>query len=216
MQRRFRAVFSRTRSPPQFGIRFREAGSPLDYGDGAPVTIPSSRNPPHSTARLVSRFRTALPPWRIALAGAALWGPAMGASALAALLVDRWETPALIRTVVLLFTCGGAIAFPIALALARLLASGARPEPAFAAIFVSLATATIGFTALFFALCYRSYYAQWHAEPLTHLWAIQFIHTAAGAVYQFAVLGLRLYFPVGFVALFGGALMSLRFVRHAR
>lgn len=140
----------------------------------------------------------------------------MGASALAALLIDRWETPALIGTNVVLFAFGGAIAFPIALYLARLLAVGARAEPAFATAFVSLAAATIGFTALFFALDYRSYYAQWHAEPLTRFWAIQFIHTSAGAVYQFAVLGLRLYFPLGFIALFAGSLISLRFVRRAR
>ena len=140
----------------------------------------------------------------------------MGASALAALLMDRWETPDLIRTLVVLFAAGGAVAYPAALALARLLAADARAEPAFAAAFVFLAAATIGFTALFFALYYRSYYAQWHAEPMTRFWAIQFVHTAAGAVYQFAVLGLRLYFPFGFVTLFVGALLSLRFVRHAR
>lgn len=180
------------------------------------MTILSSQNAPHPGARLAARFKLALPPWRAALAGALLWGLAMGASALAALLVDRWETPALIRTVVVLFAGGGAVAFPVALYVARLLAIGARAEPAFAAAFVSLAAATIGFTALFFALYYRSYYAQWHAEPLTRFWAIQFVHTAAGAVYQFAVLGLRLYFPFGFAALFIGALMSLRFVRHAR
>jgi hypothetical protein len=159
---------------------------------------------------------TAVPPKRATLAGALLWGLAMGASALAALLVDRWETPALIRTVAALFAGGGAVAFPVALYGARLLAGGARSQPAFAAAFVSLAAATIGFTALFFALHYRSYYAQWHAEPLTRLWTIQFIHTAAGAIYQFAVLGLRLYFPFGFAALFVGALMSMRFVRQAR
>lgn len=140
----------------------------------------------------------------------------MGASALAALLIDRWETLARIRIVAVLFAAGGAVAFPVALYAARLLVPGARTEPAFAATFVCLAATTIGFTALFFALDYRSYYAQWHAEPLTRFWTIQFIHTVAGAVYQFAVLGVRLYFPLGFIALFAAALASLRFVRHAR
>ncbi len=180
------------------------------------MTILSSRKPSRVDAGYAGRFAAAMPPWRAALLGALLWGLAMGASALAALLIVRWETPSLIGTVVVLFACGGAVAFPPALVLARLLAAGARTETAFAAAFVSLAATTIGFTALFFALYYRSYYAQWHAEPLTRLWAIQFIHTTAGAVYQFAVLGLRLYFPLGFVALFAGALTSIRFVRHAR
>lgn len=167
-------------------------------------------------ASLVTRFRSALPPWRVAFAGALAWGLAMGVSVLVALLIDRWATPAQIRVVAVLFVSGGAAAFPAALFAARLLVPGARAEPAFAAAFVSLAAATIGFTALFFALYYRSYYAQWHAEPLTRFWAIQFIHTSAVALYQFAVLGLRLYFPFGFAALFAAALVSQRFIRNAR
>ena len=180
------------------------------------MTTLSSPDSPGPAARLAARFAIAVPPWRVALSGALLWGLAMGASALAALFLDRWETPELIRANVVLFALGGAVAFPPALYVARLLAAGARAESAFAALFICLATATIGFTALFFALYYRSYYAQWHAEPLTRFWAIQFIHTVAGAVYQFAVLGLRLYFPLGFFALFAGSLISLRFVRRLR
>lgn len=130
----------------------------------------------------------------------------MGASALLALLLDRWETPVLVRTVVLLFALGGAFAFPIGWTLARLLSQGRRPETAFAAAFVSLGVATIGLTALLYALEYRSYYAEWHAAPFTITWAFQFVFTGLVAAYQFAVLGLRLYFPVGFVALFSAAL----------
>ena len=35
----------------------------------------------------------------------------------------------------------------------------------------------------------------------TITWSFQFVHTLATAFYQFVVLGMRLYFPLGFVAL---------------
>ncbi len=64
-----------------------------------------------------------------------------------------------------------------------------------------------------FALQYRSYYAQWHEPALTIAWSIQFVHTVATAFYQFIVLGIRLYFPLGFIAL---ALASIWFARQQR
>ena len=45
------------------------------------------------------------------------------------------------------------------------------------------------------------------------IWFLQFAHTIAAALYQFAVLGLRLFFPVGFVALL---VASFWFARRAR
>lgn len=151
------------------------------------------------------KLRQALPSLRLALAGSALWGFAMGASAFCSLLLDHWETPLRVRAVVVLFALGGAAAFPIGWMLARLLSHGRRAETAFAAAFVALAVTTIGLTALFYALQYRSYYAEWHAEPFTVTWAFQFVFTGLVALYQFAVLGIRLYFPGGFAALFTAA-----------
>ena len=40
--------------------------------------------------------------------------------------------------------------------------------------------------------------------------SIQFVYTSAAAVYQFAVMGVRLYLPLGAVVLFGTALMIAR------
>ena len=78
---------------------------------------------------------------------------------------------------------------------------------------MSLAVATVAVTAGFFALQYRDYYAEWHAEAFTRIWFLQFAHTLAAALYQFAVLGLRLFFPLGFVALL---VASFWFARRAR
>ena len=142
-----------------------------------------------------------------------LWGIAMGASALLVLALENWETPQKIRTVTALFVLGGAAGFPLGLVLARFLSYRRRREAAFATAFLSLAVATAAMTAGFFALQYREYYAEWHADPFTRIWFLQFAHTFAAALYQFAVLGLRLFFPLGFAALL---VASFWFARRAR
>lgn len=155
----------------------------------------------------------ARPPLAATLAGSAIWALAMGGGALVNLVLDGWETAARIRFVALLFAIGGALAFPAGLFLARLVSAGRRSEAAFAASVVSLTVCTIAITAALYALQYRSYYAEWHAPAFTVTWAIQFLFTTAVAFYQFAVLGIRLYFPVGFLAL---AVAGLWFARRPR
>ena len=154
-----------------------------------------------------------MPAPRTALFGALLWAGTMGASALVNLLLYDWETPEKIRTVSLLYACGGALAFPVGLFAARLVSLGRRWEVAFAAAFVCLLGATVGLTSGLFALQYRSYYAEWHAPAFTLTWGFQLVFTTLVALYQFVVLGIRLYFPLGFVALFAA---SVWFPRHRR
>jgi hypothetical protein len=162
---------------------------------------------------LSGALAAALPPFLPMLAGMLAWGIAMGASALGVLLFENWETPQKIRTVTALFALGGAVAFPFGLILARFLAYRRQREVAFAVAFLSFAFATACVTGGLFALQYREYYAEWHADAFTRIWFLQFIHTVAAALYQFAVLGLRLFFPVGFVALL---LASFWFARRPR
>lgn len=142
-----------------------------------------------------------MPSLRTALLGAVLWGVTMGASALINLLLDDWETPAKIRFVSLLYAAGGVLAFPVGLFLARLVSRGRHWEVALAAAFVCLLAATLAFTGALFALQYRSYYAEWHAPAFTITWAFELVFTGLTALYQFVVLGIRLYFPLGFAAL---------------
>ncbi|MER9074725.1 hypothetical protein NKH80_18225 [Mesorhizobium sp. M0904] len=163
--------------------------------------------------RTLHRLRRALPSLRTAFAGALLWAMAMGASALLNLLQYNWETPAKIRFVSLLYAAGGALAFPIGLFLARLVSLGRHWEIALAAAFVCLLAATIVFTGGLFGLQYRSYYVQWHAPAFTITWVFQFVFTMLTALYQFVVLGIRLYFPLGFIAL---AVASVWFARQQR
>ncbi len=137
----------------------------------------------------------------------------MGVSALANLLLAAWETPDRIRFVALLYGLGGVLAFPLGLTLARLVSRGRHWETAFATAFVSLLAATLASTGGLFALQYRSYYAEWHAPALTLTWAFEFAFTMLTALYQFVVLGVRLYFPLGFAALVA---TSIWFARQRR
>ncbi|MER9231786.1 hypothetical protein NKI56_06730 [Mesorhizobium sp. M0622] len=163
--------------------------------------------------RALHRLRRALPPLCTAFVGALLWAMAMGVSALLNLMQYDWETPVKIRYVSLIYAAGGALAFPVGLFLARLVSLGRHWEIALAAAFVCLLAATSAFTGGLFGLQYRSYYVQWHAPALTITWALQFVFTMLTALYQFVVLGIRLYFPLGFIAL---AVASVWFARQQR
>lgn len=157
-------------------------------------------------------LREALPSWHEAFAGGMLWAAMAVATIIIGLRGEGWQDVRHIGAVAFLYGLGAFIAFPLALWLARL-APRRSPEAAFATFFLALAVATIGITAILFGLQYRLYYAEWHAAPLSVMWLIQFIHTLAGAVFQFAVLGVRLYFPVGFAALFVAAFWFQRRMR---
>lgn len=159
---------------------------------------------------LFARLRSALPSLYGALVGGLGWGLAMTLSAQFALwLAIRLDTFHLLQLSILFFA-GGLVAWPLALFCIRFCALGRRSEVWFAASVLFLSVGTVAVTATMFALEYRIYYAQWHGDALTRLWLIQFVFTTAAAVYQFAVMGLRLYLPLGAVVLFATALMIAR------
>jgi len=60
---------------------------------------------------------------------------------------------------------------------------------------------TILMTAFLFAMDYRIFYSRWHSPLGSVIWMFQFVFTGASAVYQFLVLGLGLFLPVGLVCL---------------
>lgn len=161
----------------------------------------------------MARSRRSLPTGKEVFAGTTVWTIAVTASAVLNLLLDGWATPSKVRIVAAIFAGGGALAFAPALFTARLLSLGRGSEVAFAACFTSLLVATIGFTAALFGLQYLRYYSDWHESIVTPVGLREFVFTIAVGVYQFIILGIRLYFPLGFVAL---VLASLWFARQTR
>jgi hypothetical protein len=155
----------------------------------------------------------ALPGWRAALFGAILWAAVLAGSAAAWLWVAERFATSQWQTILAVFAMGGLIAFPSGLWAARLLSPAGSPQRRFAAAFLSLGLASVLGVAFVFSMQYRVYYAQWHEPFPTIPWFFQLAFTGAGAVYQFAVLGMRMLFPVAFVALFAAGLWHARGAR---
>lgn len=112
-----------------------------------------------------------------------------------------------------LYFAGGAIAYPLAVMGVGAIARNKRAEARFSAAFLCLGGLTIGFTALLFAIAFRSFYAQWHGDFATGPWAYQLAFTLASALYQFAVIGVLNFLPIGLVFLVAA---SLRLAKSTR
>lgn len=157
------------------------------------------------------RLEHAVPSKTAALAGPFVWGAAMALSCVIGLYMrHRGETDHFWQIVAFYFA-GAFIAFTPALVLARYLAFSKPATARFCAFALCLCLVTYGVTALLFALQYRIFYAQWHEPFLTRIWFFQQLFTTLGATYQFTIIGLWLYFPVGIVCLFVTSfILSLR------
>ncbi|WP_370878547.1 hypothetical protein [Pararhizobium capsulatum] len=151
--------------------------------------------------RAILRLRETSPSLRELFCGAILWGVMMAAAAFGALYLQNRAETARLDAVLALYLCGGILAWPFALSLARFCAYDRRSEARFAAYFVCLTVFTITATAFLFAMQYRQFYEQWHAPFGSRIWIYQFIITGAGATYQFVVMGVRLFVPFGAVVL---------------
>ncbi|MFS8112406.1 hypothetical protein QD460_11860 [Rhizobium jaguaris] len=168
---------------------------------------------PASAVATTGRLRAAVPSSRQLLFGALCWGAAMATSALSALYLRNGLLTSRLSALVMVYALGGALAWPLMLPLARLLAHRRPIEARFAAFFLTLSLGTVAMTAFLFAMDYRWFYARWHDPFGTLVWAFQFVFTSASAVYQFAILGLGLFLPFGFIFL---AAVSLYLARHMR
>jgi hypothetical protein len=133
------------------------------------------------------------------------WALAMMASAALNLyLLDR-SVEKNTQLLVLFFGLGAFIAFPIAKMSLRFVPLRWREGQRFAFTFLTLLFLTIGVTAFIFGLHFRIYFAQWHDDSLSVRLVFETVFTILSAVYQFFVLGLRLYLPFGLIALLGAS-----------
>lgn len=150
------------------------------------------------------------PSRRLHFGGSVAWGLLMAACAFLSLAMQGRAETFHLDKILLIFFAGGLLAWIVVLPVARLLTRRRSAETRFAAHFALLSLGTIAATAFLFAMDYRLFYAQWHHPFGTRIWAYQFVFTAAGAVYQFLVMGLRLYLPVGLPILAGASLWLAR------
>ncbi|MGL4490190.1 MAG: hypothetical protein ACRCU5_12185 [Rhizobiaceae bacterium] len=133
------------------------------------------------------------------------WALAMMASAIINLyMLDRVAEPKS-QLLVIFFGLGALIAFPVIAIVMRRVPMRWTAGQRFALAFIGLSLMTIGITAFIFALHFRAYFAQWHDHELTVRLAFQTVFTILSAIYQFLVLGLRLYIPIGLIALMGAS-----------
>ena len=161
----------------------------------------------------MDRLRAARPPITDFFAGALLWGLMMMASAVAALYIrNRLETPHF-PELALLYFLGGLFSWPFMLPLARFFAYRRPIETRFAAFFACLTAGTILMTAFLFSMDYRIFYSRWHAPFASLIWIYEFIFTGANAVYQFSVLGVRLFLPFGLVCLLATSFLLAKRMR---
>jgi hypothetical protein len=150
------------------------------------------------------------PSRRLHFGGSVAWGLLMAACAFVSLVMQGRAETFHVDKILLIFFAGGLLAWIVVLPMARLLTRRRSAETRFAAHFALLSLGTIAATAFLFAMDYRLFYAQWHQPFGTRIWAYQFVFTSAGAAYQFLVMGLRLYLPVGLPILAGASLWLAR------
>lgn len=147
------------------------------------------------------------------LLGGLAWGLAMAVSILLSLAMEQRLGQSGLVLLVALYFAGGFLAWIAALPLARFVSLGRPLETRFAVALLLLTLGSAASTAFLFALQYRMFYAQWHQPFGTTIWLFQFVFTSASAVYQFAVLGLRLLMPFGFLLLLLASIILTRLIR---
>ncbi|MFC5755233.1 hypothetical protein [Rhizobium sp. GCM10022189] len=161
----------------------------------------------------MNRLRAAWPSFPELFVGAPLWGVLMLISAISGLyLRNRLETSHVLDLAILYFG-GGLLSWPFNLLVGRYLALGHRVEARFAAFFLALTAGTVLMTAFLFAMDYRIFYSRWHAPFGSFIWMLQFIFTSVSAVYQFLVIGLGLFLPIGLVCLLATSLALAKRMR---
>jgi hypothetical protein len=161
----------------------------------------------------MNRLRAAWPSLSELFIGAPLWGIQMMLSTIVGLyLRNGWETSHVLDLAILYFG-GGLLSWPFNLLAGRYLALGHQVEARFAAFFLVLTMGTVLMTAFLFAMDYRIFYSRWHSPFGSVIWMFQFVFTGASAIYQFLVLGLGLFLPLGLACLFATSLALAKRMR---
>ncbi len=158
-------------------------------------------NPTNAFIATTGRIRTVASHCLEVLGSAICWGAAMAASAIAALYLRNGLLTSHLGALTLIYFFGGALSWLILVPLTQRFARQRPTSARFTAFFLALSVGTAAMTAFLFAMDYRWFYSRWHAPFGSLIWIFQFLFTGASAVYQFAVLGLALFLPLGLLCL---------------
>lgn len=126
------------------------------------------------------------------------WGVLTTVAALFALVSEQArEFGPRVVTILAVYFVGGVIGYPFAFAATHWFAR--RFSAHFKLLFAvaALAGFTLAATAGILAFDYRAYYAEWHDAFFSRDWFYQQFYTALGSTYQYLVIGIRLYWPLG-------------------
>ncbi|MBB3464735.1 hypothetical protein FHT92_005380 [Rhizobium sp. BK377] len=134
-------------------------------------------------------------------------------SAMAGLYLRNSMETSHVLDLAILYFGGGLLSWPFNLLAGRYLALGHQVEARFAAFFLVLTMGTVMMTAFLFAMDYRIFYSRWHSPFGSVIWMFQFVFTGASAIYQFLVLGLGLFLPLGLACLFATSLALAKRMR---
>lgn len=99
------------------------------------------------------------------------------------------------------FALGALTAYPVGRFALTFVPQRWRTSQRFAAAFIVLGATTVGFTSLLVAFDFLNYYSAWHDDHLSRRRFFETVTTILSACYQFLVLGMRHFLPVGFLAL---------------
>lgn len=135
------------------------------------------------------------------LLGALAWSALNTLSAIVSLAAQGRAIASNSDKLVLIFSAGALLAYPLSRALLYFTPEKWLPTQRFAAAFIILCGATVGITALLFAYQFQEYYSQWHDDHLSKRLVFETVFTILSACYQFLVLALRNYFPIGLIGL---------------
>lgn len=139
------------------------------------------------------------------LLGALAWSAVNTLSAIFSLAMQGRDFASNSYKLVLIFGLGALLAYPLSRALLYFTPDKWLPTQRFAAAFIILCGATVSVTALLFAYQFQEYYSQWHDDHLSKRLIFETVFTILSACYQFLVLALRNYFPIGLVGLLGAS-----------
>lgn len=133
-------------------------------------------------------------------AGSVFWALLMAASATLVLTLWNWQDPDQVNRIILFYFVGGLIAWPVAVFLLKFTSPHRSRETAFTSAFVFFSLSTIAATTALFIIQFQMF--RLSLPDHDTLLEAKTVWSIAMTVYQFAVIGMRLYLPFGlFVAL---------------